>query len=75
MPAPAVAAAAAAKPKDTSGTKYTEEDLRGLKVRHSMDDFQFGEERVLTLKDKRILDDDGAVPGGGARHGRGAGGH
>ena len=69
MPAPA----AAAKQKDTSGAKYTEEDLRGLKVRHSMDAFQFGEERVLTLKDKRILDDDGAAPDRQARHGRGTG--
>ncbi|GAA5871043.1 hypothetical protein JCM3774_005096 [Rhodotorula dairenensis] len=39
-------------------TKYGERDLTGLKVAHGADDFDEGEETVLTLKDSRILDDD-----------------
>ncbi|KAM0752196.1 SART-1 protein [Meredithblackwellia eburnea MCA 4105] len=37
---------------------YGEEDLAGLKVAHGEDDFEEGEETVLTLKDSRILDDE-----------------
>lgn len=34
--------------------EYTERDLAGVKVAHEMDDFQGGEEQVLTLKDSTI---------------------
>lgn len=34
--------------------EYTEKDLAGVKVAHEMDDFQGGEEQVLTLKDSTI---------------------
>ncbi len=40
-------------------TKYGERDLAGLKVAHGADDFGEGEDTVLTLKDSRILDDEG----------------
>ncbi|KAK4053274.1 hypothetical protein OIO90_004048 [Microbotryomycetes sp. JL221] len=39
--------------------KYGEEDLAGIKVAHGQDDFDEGEETILTLKDSRILDDEG----------------
>lgn len=39
--------------------KYDEEDLKGIKVAHGEDDFEEGEETVLTLKDSRVLDDEG----------------
>lgn len=39
--------------------KYGEEDLRGIKVAHGQDDFDEGEETILTLKDSRVLDDEG----------------
>jgi len=38
---------------------YGEQDLSGLKVLHGQDDFEEGEETILTLKDNRILDDEG----------------
>ncbi|ORY92906.1 SART-1 protein [Leucosporidium creatinivorum] len=38
--------------------KYGEEDLKGIKVAHGEDDFEEGEETVLTLKDSRVLDDE-----------------
>lgn len=38
---------------------YGEKDLLGLKVGHDAEDFEEGEDVVLTLKDSRILDDDG----------------
>ncbi|KAI5474288.1 u4 tri-SnRNP-associated protein 1 [Pseudohyphozyma bogoriensis] len=37
---------------------YGEEDLKGLKVAHGQEDFEEGEETVLTLKDSRVLDDE-----------------
>ena len=40
--------------------QYGEEDLRGIKVAHDQDDFEEGEETILTLKDSRVLDDEGA---------------
>ena len=36
---------------------YSEADLAGLKVAHDADDFGDGEERILTLRDTRVLDD------------------
>ncbi|CAE6450612.1 unnamed protein product, partial [Rhizoctonia solani] len=37
---------------------YDERDLEGLKVRHDMDKLNEGEDRILTLKDSRILDNE-----------------
>ncbi|KAH9816375.1 SART-1 family-domain-containing protein [Melampsora americana] len=37
---------------------YGENDLQGLKVAHQVDEFEQGDEVVLTLRDNRILDDD-----------------
>lgn len=38
--------------------KYGSKDLRGLRVEHSQESFVEGKTVILTLKDKRILDDD-----------------
>lgn len=35
------------------------EDLAGLKVSHDFDELEDGEARILTLKDSRILDNEG----------------
>lgn len=35
------------------------EDLAGLKVSHDLDELNEGEDRILTLKDSRILDNEG----------------
>ena len=35
------------------------EDLEGLKVSHDFDGMEDGEARILTLKDSRILDNEG----------------
>jgi hypothetical protein len=35
------------------------EDLAGLKVSHDFDELEEGEARILTLKDSRILDNEG----------------
>lgn len=37
-------------------------DLAGLKVGHGAEDFEAGEDIVLTLKDSRVLAGDGAYP-------------
>ncbi|KAK4046213.1 hypothetical protein OIV83_006245 [Microbotryomycetes sp. JL201] len=37
--------------------KYDENDLAGIKVAHGEQDFDEGEDTILTLKDSRILDD------------------
>lgn len=37
------------------------EDLEGLKVSHDFEGLDEGEDRVLTLKDSRILDNEGAL--------------
>ena len=39
--------------------KYGEEDLAGIKVAHGQQDFEEGQDTILTLKDSRILDDEG----------------
>ena len=36
------------------------EDLEGIKVTHDFEAMEEGEERILTLKDSRILEDEGA---------------
>lgn len=36
-------------------------DLEGLKVSHDFDTLDEGEARILTLKDSRILDNEGEV--------------
>ncbi|KAJ3366512.1 hypothetical protein GGF32_005514 [Allomyces javanicus] len=46
--------AAVAAPK----SEYTSKDLAGLKVTHKLDDLNEGDEMVLTLKDKGVLDED-----------------
>lgn len=38
---------------------HTTGDLEGLKVSHDLTEMDEGESRVLTLKDSRILDDEG----------------
>lgn len=38
--------------------QYRASDLRGLKVGHDITDFEEGQETILTLKDRGILDDD-----------------
>ncbi|KAF7797098.1 hypothetical protein EIP86_008290 [Pleurotus ostreatoroseus] len=38
--------------------EYTEKDLEGLKVSHDFDGMDEGEERILTLKDSRILENE-----------------
>ena len=38
------------------------EDLEGLKVSHDFDGMEDGEERILTLKDSRILENEGKPP-------------
>ncbi|GJE88648.1 SART-1 domain-containing protein [Phanerochaete sordida] len=38
--------------------EYTEKDLEGLKVSHDFDGMEEGEERILTLKDSRVLEDE-----------------
>ncbi|KAI0684101.1 SART-1 protein [Cytidiella melzeri] len=38
--------------------EYTEKDLAGLKVAHDLEELDEGEERILTLKDSRILEDE-----------------
>ncbi|KAG8899614.1 hypothetical protein FRB99_006534 [Tulasnella sp. 403] len=38
--------------------EYTEKDLAGLKVSHDFEDLAEGEDRILTLKDSRILDNE-----------------
>ena len=40
---------------------YGEDDLTGLRVRHGLDDFAEGENVILTLADRRILDDEGML--------------
>lgn len=39
--------------------KYGEDDLKGIKVLHGEEDFEEGEETILTLRDTRVLDDEG----------------
>jgi U4/U6.U5 tri-snRNP-associated protein 1 len=41
---------------------YDERDLTGLKVSHGADEFNEGEEIVLTLKDSRVLAGEGKLP-------------
>lgn len=35
------------------------EDLKGLKVSHDFEDLEEGDQKILTLKDSRILDNEG----------------
>lgn len=56
-----LAAEAAKKEKELAeleGPAYAEKDLEGLKVGHEAEDFEQGEDVILTLKDSRILDGD-----------------
>ncbi|CAH1792523.1 unnamed protein product [Owenia fusiformis] len=45
----------------TKKKEYTSRDLRGIKVQHDQEEFSEGKTVILTLEDKRILDDDGDV--------------
>lgn len=45
-----------------SSYSYSAEDLVGLKVSHDFEDLDEGEARILTLKDSRILDNEGMSP-------------
>lgn len=40
---------------------FDEGDLVGLKVSHDFDEMDEGEARILTLKDSRILDNEGSI--------------
>lgn len=40
-------------------TDHSTEDLEGLKVSHDFEGMEEGEARILTLKDSRILDNEG----------------
>lgn len=42
-------------------TAYTEKDLKGLKVEHSVDNFEEGKTVILTLKDQGVLDEESDV--------------
>ena len=42
-----------------ASARYDERDLAGLKVGHDEDEFETGEDHVLTLKDSKLLDDEG----------------
>ncbi|KAF8507921.1 SART-1 family-domain-containing protein [Gautieria morchelliformis] len=44
--------------KTYQGDDYTEKDLAGLKVSHDFEALNEGEDRILTLKDSRILDNE-----------------
>ncbi|ORZ13633.1 SART-1 protein [Absidia repens] len=46
--------------------RYRASDLRGLKVGHDITDFEEGQETILTLKDRGILDNDGEDGGDSA---------
>lgn len=40
---------------------YDERDLEGLKVTHGAEEFESGEDVVLTLKDSKVLEGDGKL--------------
>ena len=42
-----------------NGAIYGEDDLAGLRVRHGMEDFEEGKNVILTLADRRVLDEEG----------------
>ncbi|WWC64651.1 uncharacterized protein I303_107262 [Kwoniella dejecticola CBS 10117] len=44
--------------EEADKASYDERDLSGLKVGHDVDEFQEGEDVILTLKDNRILEGD-----------------
>jgi U4/U6.U5 tri-snRNP-associated protein 1 len=47
--------------RDRDALKYGEDDLVGLKVRHGVEDFEEGQDVILTLKDGKVLEDDGEL--------------
>lgn len=47
--------------RDREALKYGEEDLAGLKVGHGLEDFQEGQDVILTLKDNKVLEDGGEL--------------
>jgi hypothetical protein len=46
----------------TSNVRLFVEDLAGLKVSHDLSKLEDGESHILTLKDSRILDNEGEMP-------------
>ena len=48
-------------PGTTSNANHLPEDLEGLKVSHDFEGMEEGEERILTLKDSRVLEDEGTL--------------
>ncbi|SCV74383.1 BQ2448_6815 [Microbotryum intermedium] len=47
--------------EESQKNRYGEDDLKGLKVAHGMDDLEEGDEAVLTLVDRGVLEDDDTV--------------
>lgn len=45
--------------RDNDAMRYGENDLAGLKVGHGLDDFEEGQDVILTLKDGKVLEDGG----------------
>jgi hypothetical protein len=41
-----------------SQLKYDKNDLKGLQITHSMNEFEMGQDVILTLADRNILDVD-----------------
>lgn len=56
-----LAAKKAKELEDKYADTYGEEDLSGLKVGHKTDDFEAGEDTILTLKDSGVLAGDGKL--------------
>ena len=46
--------------RDREALTYGESDLAGLRVAHGAEDIEEGKDLILTLADKKVLDDDGA---------------
>lgn len=54
-------AALLAEQEAAASAEYDSADVKGLKVRHTMDDFAAGTTTILTLKDTPILADNGEI--------------
>jgi U4/U6.U5 tri-snRNP-associated protein 1 len=49
---------AKSKKSATKSKNYTSQDLVGLSIEHSQEVFKEGQETILTLKDKNVLDEE-----------------
>ena len=47
--------------RDAADQLISAEDLAGLKVSHDFEEMDEGDARILTLKDSRILDNEGSL--------------